>query len=190
MLKLKFQYFHHLMQRTDSLEKDPDVAKDWRQEEKGPTEDEMVGWHHRLNGQKFEKALGVGEGQGGLVCCSPWGHKESDTSEWVSELNWIDRIKHTEINLPKKVKSFHGSSAGKEFTCNAGGPGSIPGSGRSTREGIGYTLQYSWASLVAKLVKNLPVMWDTCVRSLACEIPCRRDQLPTPVIWPGDVHRL
>ena len=64
--------------------KDPDAEKDWRQEEKGTT-DEMVGWHHRLNGYEFEQALGVGDGQGGLVCCSPWGHKESDTTEW---LNW------------------------------------------------------------------------------------------------------
>ena len=60
--------------------KDPDAGKDWRQEEKGTTEDEMVGWHHRLYGHEIEQAPGVGEGQGGLVCCSPWGHKESDTT--------------------------------------------------------------------------------------------------------------
>ena len=60
------------------LRKDPDVGKDWRQEEKGMTEDEMVGWYHRLNGHEFEQALGVGDGQGSLVCCSSWGHKESD----------------------------------------------------------------------------------------------------------------
>ena len=50
-------------------------------EEKGTTEDEMVGWHHQLNGLEFEQALGVGDGQGVLVCCSPWGHEESDTNE-------------------------------------------------------------------------------------------------------------
>ena len=65
--------------------KDPDAGKDWRQEEKGTTEDEMVGWHHRLYGHEFELTPGVGDGQGGLVCCSPWGGKESDTIEW---LNW------------------------------------------------------------------------------------------------------
>ena len=54
MLKLKLQYFGHLMQRTDSLEKDPNAVKDWGQEEKGMTEDEMVGWHHQLNGHEFE----------------------------------------------------------------------------------------------------------------------------------------
>ena len=66
--------------------KDPDAGKDWGQEEKGMTEDEMVGWHHQLNGHKFEQALGVGDGQGVLACCSAWGHKESDTTE---QLNWI-----------------------------------------------------------------------------------------------------
>ena len=65
--------------------KDPDAGKDWRQEEKGTTEDEMVGWHHRLNGHEFEQTLGVGDGQGSVACCRPWGHKESDTTE---QLNW------------------------------------------------------------------------------------------------------
>ena len=67
--------------------KDPDLGKNGRQEEKGTTEDEMVGWHHRLDGHEFEQALGVGDGQGSLVCCSPWGHKESDTTE---QLIWTE----------------------------------------------------------------------------------------------------
>ena len=71
--------------------KDPDAGKDWRQAEKGMTEDEMVGWHHWLDGYEFEQALEVGDGQGGLVCCGPWGHKESDTTEW---LNWIECSHH------------------------------------------------------------------------------------------------
>ena len=65
--------------------------------------------------------------------------------------------------------SFSGSSAGKEFTCNAGDPGSILGSGSSPGEGIGYLLQYFWASLVAQTVKNLPAMWETWIQSLGWE---------------------
>ena len=79
MLKLKLQYFSHLMQRTDSLEKT--LMRDLGQEEKGTTEDEMVGWYHRLNGHGFGWTPGVGDGQGGLACCSSWGRKESDTTE-------------------------------------------------------------------------------------------------------------
>ena len=84
MLKLKLQYFGHLMQRANSLGKNPDAGKDWRQEEKRITEDEMVGWHHRLNGHEFQQALGDGEEQGSLVCCSPWGYKESDMTEQLN----------------------------------------------------------------------------------------------------------
>ena len=86
MLKLKLQHFGHLMQRPNSFEKTL-VLKDWGQEDKGMTEDEMVGWHHWLNGHEFEQALGVGDGQGGLVCCGPQGHKESDTTEG---LEWTE----------------------------------------------------------------------------------------------------
>ena len=67
--------------------KDPEAGKDWRQEKKGMTEDEMVGWHHWLNGHEFEQAPGVGDGQEGLACCSPWGCKELDTTR-ATELNW------------------------------------------------------------------------------------------------------
>ena len=66
------------------IRKDPDAGKDWRWEEKGTTEDEMVGWHHQLNGHEFKQAPGDGEGQGSLECCSPWGCKESDTIEWMN----------------------------------------------------------------------------------------------------------
>ena len=81
MLWLKLQYFGQLMRRANSLKKDPDAGKDWRQEEKGMTENEMVGWHHWLKGHEFEQAPGDGDGQGSLECCSPWGGKEPDTTE-------------------------------------------------------------------------------------------------------------
>ena len=68
------------------LGKDPDAGKDWKREEKGATEDKMVGWPHLLNGHEFEQALGVGDGQGSLMCCSSQNRKESDTTE----LNWIN----------------------------------------------------------------------------------------------------
>ena len=72
--------------KTWLIWKDPEAGKDWGQEEKGTTEDEMVGWHHWLNGHEFEQAPGVGDGQGSLACCSPGSCKESDTAE---RLNWI-----------------------------------------------------------------------------------------------------
>ena len=62
----------------------PDARKDWGLEEKGMTEDEMVGWHHRLNGHESEQIPGDSEGQGSLACCSPWGHKESDMTEGLN----------------------------------------------------------------------------------------------------------
>ena len=67
--------------------KDPDAGKDWRWGEKGTTEHEMAGWHHLLHGHEFEWALGIGDGQGGLACCSPWGRKELDRTE---RLNWTE----------------------------------------------------------------------------------------------------
>ena len=90
MLKLKLQYFGHLMQRADSLEK-TDARRDWGQEEKGITGDEMAGWHHWLDGRESEWTPGVGDGQGGLACCNSWGRKELDTTE---RLNWTVSI-HT-----------------------------------------------------------------------------------------------
>ena len=70
--------------------KDPDAGKDWRQEEKGTTEDEIVRWHHRLNGHESEQTPGDSEGQGGLAFCSLWGHKESHMTEWLNNNNnWI-----------------------------------------------------------------------------------------------------
>ena len=80
ILRLKLQYFGHLMQRTDSLEKTLMLGKIESKRKRG-RQDPTVGWHHRLDRHEFEQALGVGDGQGGLACCSPWVHKESDTTE-------------------------------------------------------------------------------------------------------------
>ena len=82
-LMLKLQYFSPLM-RSWLIRKITDAGKDWRQEEKGTTKGDMVEWHHRLNGHEFEQAPGDGKGLGSLVCCSPWGHKESNTTEWLN----------------------------------------------------------------------------------------------------------
>ena len=81
MLKLKLQYFGHLLQRTDSLEKTLMLGMIGGGRRRGRQRMRWLGLNHRLNGREFEQVLGVGDGQGGLVCCSPWGHKELDTAE-------------------------------------------------------------------------------------------------------------
>ena len=81
--------------------KDPDAGKDWGQKEKGMTEDETAGWHHRLNGHGCGWTPGVGDGQGGLACCSSWGRKESDTTEW---LKWITMC----VTVKKLINKQHG----------------------------------------------------------------------------------
>ena len=101
MLKLKLQYFGHLMWRVDSLE-DSDASRDWEQEEKGTTEDEMAGWHHWLNGHETEWTLGVGDGQGYLACCGP---RESDMTE---RLNWNNiLIFYASTPDPQKLSENH-----------------------------------------------------------------------------------
>ena len=109
--RLKLKYFGLLMWRADSLEKDPNDGKDWGQEEKGTTEGEMVEWHHQLNGHEFEQALGDGEGQGRLVCCSEWGHKESDTTEQLSNhhhhlTSYCNKWKYGGAPLPITCKPY------------------------------------------------------------------------------------
>ena len=90
MLKLKLQYFGHLMRRANSLEKTLMLQRIWRHEEKGATEDEMVGWQHRLNWHELEQTPGDGQGQGSLAYCSPWSRKELDTTEQLNNNNnWI-----------------------------------------------------------------------------------------------------
>ena len=108
--------------------KDPDAGKDWRWEEKGTTEEEIAGWHHWLDGHEFEQAPGIGDGQGGLACCSPWGHKKLDTTE---RMNWY------------LYMGFLSGSDGEESACSVGDLGSISGLERSPGEGNGNPLQYS-----------------------------------------------
>ena len=89
ILKLKLQYFGHLMWRTDSLEK-PWCWERLKEGGEGMTKDEMVAWHHQLDGHEIEQAPGVGDGQGSLACCSPWGHRESDLTEKLNWVNWTE----------------------------------------------------------------------------------------------------
>ena len=90
------------------LGKDPEAGKNWRQEEKGSTQDEMVGWHHRLDGHEFKQALRVGDGQGSLACCSQWSPKELDKTE---QLNW------TELNWTESLFIFPHSFLSFKFHC-------------------------------------------------------------------------
>ena len=87
MLKLKLQILWPPQVKSWLTGEDPDAGRDWGQEEKGTTEDEMAGWHHRLNGPECGWTLGVGDGQGGLACCDSWGRKESDM---IERLNWTE----------------------------------------------------------------------------------------------------
>ena len=107
--------------------KDSDAGKDWGQEEKRATEDEMVGWHHQLNGHESEQAPGIGDRQRSLACCSPWGLKESYTME---QLNW-------------HLFSFPGGAVLKNLPAKAEDKVSIPGSGWSPGAGNGNPFQYS-----------------------------------------------
>ena len=98
MLKLKLQYFGHLIWGTDSTGKDPDAGKDWGREEKGMTEDEMAGWHQQLDGRESEWTLEVDDGQGVLACCDSWCREELDTTE----LNWTMNKPFVTDDLPGK----------------------------------------------------------------------------------------
>ena len=91
MLKLKLPIMWPPHVKSWLIGKDPDAGRDWGQEEKGTTEDEMVGWHHRLDGHEFEWTQGVGVGHVGLACCDSWGHRESDVTERLNWTDWTER---------------------------------------------------------------------------------------------------
>ena len=116
------------------LGKDPDAGKDWRQEEKGTTEDEMVGWHHQLDGHKFEQAPGGVDGHRSLACCSPWGHRVGHN--WATELNCPCHDYYLDYchDLAQRLKRLPGMW---ETWVRP------PGSGRSPGEENGNPLQYS-----------------------------------------------
>ena len=109
--------------------KDPDAGKDWGQEEK-----ETVGWHHGLNGHEFEQTPGDSEGQGSLVCCSPWCHTESDMIEWLNNHHHQQQQGFPDGSVVKNPPAKAG---------DAGDMGSIPGLGRSLGVGYGNPLKYS-----------------------------------------------
>ena len=122
--------------------KDPDVGKDWGQEEKGTTEDEMVGWHHRLDGHGFGWTPGIGDGQGGLACCGSWGCKESDTTD---RLNWTCTS-----------RGFPGVSVVNESTCR-----------RHRRQGFDFwvgriPLEEKMATHSSLLTWKIPWMEEPC----------------------------
>ena len=110
--------------------------------------------------------------------------------ETVGVSCWSHPVFHAVLLGPSQFWGFPDGSVGKESTCKAGDPGSVPGSGRSTGERIGYPFQYSWSSLVAQMVKNLPTIPETWVRSMHWEDPWRRERLPNPVFWPAEFHGL
>ena len=155
--------------------KDPDACKDWRQEEKGTTEDEMVGWHHWLNGCESEWTPGVGDGQGGLACCDSWGRKESDTTEW---LNWTERIciQTMERNLKNQFKkeNNHIFLMGKRL-------GQFPLSKEDIHMANKH-MQRSSASLAIQKCKLKP-QWDTTAQLVECLN--LKDHVTKSMCWQG-----
>ena len=104
MLKLKLQYFGRVMQRCQLIRKDPGAGKDWSEEEKGMTEDEMVGWYHWLSAPECEQSLGDGEGQGSLACYSPLGHKELDMTEWLNNNKTLNQTGLQVTGNPRRLQ--------------------------------------------------------------------------------------
>ena len=150
------------------------VAIVFSRESSGPKDRTRVSWVSCTG-------MRVPSHQHHLVCCSSQGHKGLDVTLQLNSGNIFLSGEHTQAAVQISSRTslctcagFPHSSAGKESACNSGDPGSIPGWGRSTGEGIGYPLQSCWASLVAQLVKNLPAMGETWVWSRGWEDPLEK----------------
>ena len=133
--------------------KDPDAGKDWRQEEKGTTEDEMVGWHHWLNGYEFEQPPAVGDGQGSLACCSPWGRKESDTTE---RLNWTETVSELNADKLDMARKFKRESSLQPEQLYEQWVVPFTETGKEMEKGVGKQELYS-----AYYMRKMPI-WYTC----------------------------
>ena len=155
--------------------KDPDAGKDWRQE-KGTTEDEMVGWHHRLNGHEFEQAPGDGDGQGSLVCCSPWGHEESDTTEQLNNNGAQEKVTTGYPQLTSKCYELPTPPHALNFPCSMTRTLPPPTSilARLLRSSLLLPSYWQQAFSVAQMVKNLPATRETQVQSLGQEDPLEK----------------
>ena len=152
MLKLKLQYFGHLMRRAWLIGKDPDAGKDWRQE-KGTTENEMVGWHHQLDGHEFEQTLGDSEGQGSLVCCSLWGCKETGRTQWPNNSNGWKRNKSLQWTSLSLARELGGKSAEpREWGETEAGPRS-----QSVRRWLSWVLLHP--SGVCEITESMYWFW-------------------------------
>ena len=208
VLKLKLQYFVHLKRTVDSG-KYPDAGKNWGQEEKGATEDEMVGWHHWLNGQEFEQTPGNSEGQGSPACCSPWVAKgRTWLSDWTTtkrtqkqghtHIHWLNvhshRLTLTETQSYRwcaytqpihrhvdtlKQKSDYIVTLTQMYSHS-------PSTHSLTHTKINshkFSLEHT--SLVAQTVKRLSTMWETRVRSLGREDPLEKEMAihSSTIVW-------
>ena len=142
-----------------------DAARDWGQEEKGTTEDEMAGWHHWLNGRGFGWTLGVGDGQGGLVCCDSRGRKESDTTE---QLNWTE-LAYYLLNIYRYMGFSSGSAMATHSSTLAWKIPWTEEPGRLQSMGS-LRVRHDWATSL----------------SLFTFMHCRRKWQPTPVFLPGE----
>ena len=171
MLKLRLQYFGYLMWGVDSMEKTLMLGKIEGRKRRGR---QRMRW------------------QDGIIASMDMGSSKlqdivKDREAWhAAVLAVAKRWTWPSYWTTMWNASIPDSSPGKESTCNAGHPGSIAGSGRSTGEGIGYPSQYSWASPVAQLIKNPPAMQATRFDYWVRKIHWRRERLPTPVFWPGE----